>query len=1639
LGFSLEKMRVVSALLLALVAAEQETQVPSEIAGSVALSEQIEAVECAANTYYWGVWENRHYCVKCPTGLTSPACADCSPDPQHTKCVEALSCAVGQYANAGACDKCPAGKWQSKAGQTGCYGCPSGMFQPTPGMHSCYWCAVGRFSDATGASACKKCNECKQGTYGTTAATGSKDASDCSCKNCEVGKYTPAGYTTCFGCPAGRFQPKEGQYSCYYCPAGKFQDITTAQDCKACSAGQSTDDKGKSAESSCDVSHFTVDKCPVGEYKYHDTKTQKVSCLECPAGMYGKLVSETYGGHCFQCGDGKIQPNKKQSECTACPSGSFADKDHLTCVADKDTVAIEFAAYDYTLASTIQGEGWHLMTYEDMGNAAYSDLFNEDYRVGKGLQLLKTFTSHGCCLTVAMGYRLTANGVSFVYPVNAAGNALKCSEAGETYDASEKLRLVFHNGEGLAEVTNAKSLYAAQGSGMCAKKDGEHNPAIFYRKTTVVEEGQASDFCREVGAQKMCLKAMPTPAPTMAPTKMPTKAPTKTPCPQVTCHQQETEHCKLIPSDEKDSITGCPKHPCGVVQCSPVHCQVTKFGTWSSCDKTCGTGDQERRRSVVQPPMHGGNACPILVDVRNCNTTPCPSHCVMTAWSTWTLCSKTCGGGKKSRQRSVATQARHGGVCDKETSEKEDCATEVCPTPAPTHIPSAAPTSLAPTASPTENPTLGPTNNPTPKPTVAPTLSPTNTPTTDPTFAPSVAPTHNPVHCVWKWGAWTSCTLTCGSGTQSRIRSIIVEAEYNGQQCPSSMLESQNCNPEPCPVNCVVEEWATWSTCDKSCGTGNHERSRKVTTHATYGGNPCPALYEEKSCVLMRCPVDCQTSEWSEWDVCSHECGTGHQERFQQITVAAAHGGVSCPKAIDLVQKKSCLIKECPVNCAVASWTGWGECSKSCGTGEWSRTRKVEQPAEYGGITCPDLREEEVCHLKPCPIHCKASLWSAWSECSKTCGVGTQIRTREEQTKAQNGGNSCGALSQTQACETEICPVDCEVGVWEKWTECTKTCGGGVKTRRRFITQNVEYGGKDCPHVQETDACNHADCPVDCQMSGWSDWSECDKTCGTGDQHRTRTELFKAEHGGKVCPAAKENKACAPKPCPVDCLLTAFTAWTTCSRSCDTGYKQRNRKVVNEAQHGGVSCHHLTETEKCGTMLCPVDCAVSGWGDWEECSKTCGGGSQYRTRRITMDPANGGVKCPALSLEQACAPEPCPVDCTVTAWGKFTACSRSCGEGWKVRTRKTTQEAAYGGLACPAVEDTVACNKHSCPVDCAVDEWGHYGECSQTCGNGITKRVRPVIMQTAYGGKECPPLDEIKACNAGPCPTHCSVSEWSTYSMCTVSCGEDGKKTRYRTVTKHALHGGYTCPSLSETADCDVPHCPVDCTVSEWGAWSECSKSCGGGVTVRTRHVTQEMKYGGKCPLLLNESPCNTKECAVDCEVNEWSSWSACSATCGGGKRSRTRSAIQMPNSDGKACPVLTLSENCNEDDCARNCIVSEFGEWTKCGVTEHSHCARGQFRQITQLPTTGGKLCPTLKKWEECDFGECASESASGCSHVTCSFFIRDDGRGSVQVKHHNKEHNGKKHFCKQEEDGKTCACVCSGEANEPWSQPKV
>jgi len=110
---------------------------------------------------------------------------------------------------------------------------------------------------------------------------------------------------------------------------------------------------------------------------------------------------------------------------------------------------------------------------------------------------------------------------------------------------------------------------------------------------------------------------------------------------------------------------------------------------------------------------------------------------------------------------------------------------------------------------------------------------------------------------------------------------------------------------------------------------------------------------------------------------------------------------------------------------------------------------------------------------------------------------------------------------------------------------------------------------------------------------------------------------------------------------------------------------------------------------------------------------------------------------------------------------------------------------------------------------------------------------------------------------------------------------------------------------------------------------------------------------GAACPALTENQPCNTTPC-VNCEVNPWGDWSSCSAACGGGTQTRSRT-VETPASGGAACPALTENQPCNAYSCPHIIINDSY---------KNLNCS--ELQQYCDDPTQGFNVravCPQTCK----------------------------------------------------------------------------
>ncbi|XP_061914286.1 adhesion G protein-coupled receptor B3 isoform X6 [Entelurus aequoreus] len=213
-----------------------------------------------------------------------------------------------------------------------------------------------------------------------------------------------------------------------------------------------------------------------------------------------------------------------------------------------------------------------------------------------------------------------------------------------------------------------------------------------------------------------------------------------------------------------------------------------------------------------------------------------------------------------------------------------------------------------------------------------------------------------------EWSQWSSCSVTCGQGSQVRTRTCV--SPY-GTHCSGPLRESRVCNnTAPCPVHGVWEEWSPWSLCSFTCGRGHRTRTR-MCAPPQHGGRACDGPETQtKLCNIALCPVDGQWQEWSSWSDCSVTCANGTQQRTRQCS-AAAHGGSECRG--HWAESRECHNPDCTANGQWNPWGPWSGCSKSC-DGGWQRRTRVCQGAATTGHQCDGNKEEvRKCSDQRCP------------------------------------------------------------------------------------------------------------------------------------------------------------------------------------------------------------------------------------------------------------------------------------------------------------------------------------------------------------------------------------------------------------------------------------------------------------------------------------------------------------------------------------------------------------------------------------------------------------------------------------------------------------------------------------------------
>ncbi|XP_075431506.1 A disintegrin and metalloproteinase with thrombospondin motifs 7 isoform X2 [Ascaphus truei] len=190
----------------------------------------------------------------------------------------------------------------------------------------------------------------------------------------------------------------------------------------------------------------------------------------------------------------------------------------------------------------------------------------------------------------------------------------------------------------------------------------------------------------------------------------------------------------------------------------------------------------------------------------------------------------------------------------------------------------------------------------------------------------------------WRYGTWTECSATCGSGVQrqlvhcvEKVAGLVEERYCDTLTRPDD--RQRTCNDESCPPRWWAGEW---QQCSATCGTGGqHKRTvlciQRVGLDEQRALQPTDCQHLPKpeasaSCNQhLPCPAIWYQGNWTQ---CSVTCGEGLQLR-EVYCLNGTEGNVCDPKERPLA-RRACQLSPCPPGSDFGAydWTGSGASSK---------------------------------------------------------------------------------------------------------------------------------------------------------------------------------------------------------------------------------------------------------------------------------------------------------------------------------------------------------------------------------------------------------------------------------------------------------------------------------------------------------------------------------------------------------------------------------------------------------------------------------------------------------------------------------------------------------------------------------------
>ena len=430
----------------------------------------------------------------------------------------------------------------------------------------------------------------------------------------------------------------------------------------------------------------------------------------------------------------------------------------------------------------------------------------------------------------------------------------------------------------------------------------------------------------------------------------------------------------------------------------------------------------------------------------------------------------------------------------------------------------------------------------------------------------------------------------------------------------------------------------------------------KSTSCANSPDGQCPVITQE---AFLNPPINCQVSDWTSVGMCvTSVCGkTATQHQTRTVIRPAANGGAACPA---LSQDIPCDTKPCPTTCpAGMAPDSTGLCA-ACPVNTYKDKEGLGActPCKTGATSPAGSTSADACA-------CPANTYKDSTGACKACGKLTQ---------SPAGSTSVAACKPAQGCD----PGN------EFWFDVNAGTSGCRPCGQDTYSPGAFKPCAPCPVGQTTrgltgqSACQPP-APVDCQVSGWSDTGSCSyASCGVpGTKPQSRTVTQQPANGGAACPALTQNASCDPQPCPIDCQVSDWTNVGICTATvCGTsGTQAQSRTITQQPAYGGAACPPLTQSVSCDAPAC-TSCPSGKYLNRRRCedcttdippgkyiSAACSGRSDTQFASCTTSLAPAGKYISAA--------------CSKTADTQFASCTTSVPGKYKIADCLLTSDAQF--------------------------------------------------------------------------------------------------------------------------------------------------------------------------------------------------------------------------------------------------------------------------------------------------------------------------------------------------------------------------